>query len=83
MVARKEPTGWVQGIAISRSLFLRRKVARFFRTSAALFAKAVKGGHPKPCQRLKAVPHISETVQMRYLESLQKRDCSDGMRLGG
>ena len=27
MVARKEPTGWVQGIAISRSLFLRRKVA--------------------------------------------------------
>ena len=28
MVARKEPTGWVQGIAISRSLFLRRKVAR-------------------------------------------------------
>jgi len=27
MAARKEPTGWVQGIACPQSLFLRRKVA--------------------------------------------------------
>jgi len=27
MAARKEPPGWVQGIASPRSLFLRRKVA--------------------------------------------------------
>ena len=47
MAARKEPTGWVQGIASPRSLFLRRKVARpplgspgsvpLFQSSAAKF----------------------------------------------
>jgi len=34
MAARKEPTGWVQGIASSRSLFLRRKVASSIKASA-------------------------------------------------
>jgi hypothetical protein len=36
MAARKEPTGWVQGIASPRSLFLRRKVASFRRETPIL-----------------------------------------------
>jgi hypothetical protein len=48
MAAWKEPTGWVQGIASPRSLFLRRKVTSEPVSSAI---STVQPASQEPCQR--------------------------------